>query len=111
MLNYKSELVEALNTILPTHYEMFVETGIKTPCITYIELSNVAEQEGDTLRYSRLGFRIQICGTINDDLFQYIEPLDQLMFSLGFKRKSYNEIIDNPIVQLVFTYEALALEN
>jgi hypothetical protein len=33
------------------------------------------------------------------------------MFSLGFKRRAYNELIDIEMAQYIFTYEATALEN
>ena len=36
MINYHRELVKALNTILPTHYEMTLTSKTKTPCISYM---------------------------------------------------------------------------
>lgn len=110
MYNYKDELTEALDTVLPTYYELFLDSDTKTPCITYLELSNMADLEGDTMRYSTLSFRIKIWGTINDDLFGYAEDLDEVMFSLGFKRTAYNELVIDTTIQHIFTYEAVALE-
>ena len=111
MFDYKPELVRQLDTILPTHYELFVDSNTKTPCLTYLELSNIAEQEGDTLRYSTLTFRIKIWGKADDDLYPYCSLLDDKMVELGFKRRAFNEMWVDQTQQLIFTYEALALEN
>lgn len=111
MYNYKKELVKELDTILPTYYELFVDSSTQTPCITYLELTNVARQEGDTLRYSNITYRVKIWGTQEDDLYNYTSLLDKKMFELGFKRRAYNELWIDQICQLIFTYEATALEN
>lgn len=111
MYNYNQELVKELDTILPTYYELFVDSDTKTPCITYIELSNIADLEGQTLRYSKLAFRIKVWGTYNDDLHPYCSLLDKKMYELGFKRRAYNELWVDQMVQHIFTYEAMALEN
>lgn len=111
MYNYNKELVKELDTILPTYYELFVDSSTQTPCITYIELTNVAEQEGQTLRYSNIAYRVKIWGTADDDLYPYSSLLDNKMFELGFKRRAYNEFWVDQTCQLIFTYEATALEN
>ena len=109
MFSYKKELVKALDQILPTYDEFFIDI-VDAPCITYLELSNIAEQEGNSLRYSRLNYRISVWGGIDDDLDEYIPQIDSIMFSLGFKRKAYNELYEDVIQRKIFTYEALALE-
>ena len=49
MINYHAQLVNALKTIgIPVHYEMVLHSGVTTPCISYMEISNVAAEEGDT---------------------------------------------------------------
>lgn len=111
MYNYNIELVKELDTILPTYLELFVDSSTQTPCITYIELSNVATQEGNTLRYSNIAYRIKIWGNMDDDLYSYSPLLDEKMFELGFKRRAYNELWVDETCQLIFTYEATALEN
>lgn len=111
MYNYKKELVVQLDTILPTYDEMFVDSKTETPCITYLELNNIADKEGDTLRYSTLAFRIKIWGTADMDLNPYTSLLDAKMYELGFKRRAYNELWIDQMGQLIFTYEAMALEN
>ena len=111
MYNYNKELVKQLNTILPTSYELFIDTQTELPCITYLELSNVAEDEGDTLRYSAINYRIKLWAKPTENVNEEIYQIDDLMFSLGFKRRAYNELIDFEMAQYIFTYEGLALEN
>ena len=60
MIDYHSTLLGALKQILPTHYELVLHSGLETPCISYMELYNAAEQEGDTLGYSRIQFPIKV---------------------------------------------------
>ena len=40
MIDYNSQLVNALKTILPTYYELTLTEGTKTPCISYQERNN-----------------------------------------------------------------------
>ena len=49
MIDYHSTLVTALKTILPTYYELALHSGIKTPCISYMETNNYVDTNGDTL--------------------------------------------------------------
>ena len=42
MISYHKELVNKLKTILPTHYELALHSGLKTPCISYMLLDNPA---------------------------------------------------------------------
>ena len=111
MFNYKTQLVKELDTVLPAYYELFMDSDTECPCITYLELSNVANAEGETLRYSTISFRIKLWGRDYEELTQYIEPLDSLMFSLGFTRISYTELVESGMSQLIFTYEGMAIEN
>lgn len=110
MFRYKTELVQALNAVLPTYDELFVDSTTETPCITYLELSNYADREGETLRYSTLNYRISLWGSINDELEEYDIQIDSIMFALGFKRRAYNELFMDTVVRHIFTYEAQALE-
>ena len=41
MIDFNSKIVSALKTVLPTYYEMALTKGIKTPCISYMELNNI----------------------------------------------------------------------
>ena len=48
--------------------------------------------------------------SINDELEEYDEQIDSIMFALGFKRRAYNELFMDTVVRHIFTYEAQALE-
>ena len=113
MIDYHANLVSALNQILPTHYEMVLHSGLETPCISYMELSNVSTEEGDTLGYSRLQYQVKVWGTQIADLQKYALLIDVALRQLGFKRVGCNEMYDknSAMIQKIMTYEALALED
>ena len=113
MIDYHSTLVSALKQILPTHYEMTLHSGLETPCISYMELSNVAAQEGDTLGYSRLQYQIKVWGHDIDVLQMYAQQIDAVLRPLGWKRVGCVELYDSnsTMIQKVMTYEAIGFEN
>lgn len=113
MIDYHSTLVSALKQILPTHYEMTLHSGIETPCISYMELSNAAEEEGDTLGYSRLQYQIKLWGNEIATLQRYAQQIDAALRPLGWKRVNSVELHDpnSAMIQKVMTYEATGFEN
>lgn len=60
MLDVKPQLVETLNTILPTSYELYVDSSMTLPCITYLEADNSDDLTGDTLGYSNITFNVKV---------------------------------------------------
>ena len=112
MVDYHKELVTALNTVLPTHYEMVLHSGLATPCISYMELNNADYMSGETLGYSRLSYQIKVWGNNIAELQQYALQVDRVLRPLGFTRVSSNELYDmqSTMIQKILTYEALALE-
>lgn len=112
MIDYHSNLVTALNAILPTHYEMVLHSGLKTPCISYMEVNNYVDSNGDTLGYSRISYQVKVWGTNIADLQKYAVEIDNKLRPLGFKRISSGELYDmnSTMIQKILTYEALALE-
>ena len=113
MIDYHSTLVSALKQILPTHYEMTLHSGLKTPCISYMELSNAADMEGDTLGYSRLQYQIKVWGNEIEILQMYALHIDAALRPLGWKRVNSIELYDpnSAMIQKVMTYEATGFEN
>ena len=113
MIDYHSTLVSVLKQILPTHYEMTLHSGIETPCISYIELSNAAEEEGDTLGYSRLQYQIKLWGNEIATLQRYAQQIDAALRPLGWKRVGCVELYDpnSTMMQKVMTFEATGFEN
>lgn len=112
MINYHPVLVAALKTILPTHYEMTLTKGTQTPCISYMEMNNIATEEGDTLGYSRITYQVKVWGHDIEELQGYALMIDAVLRPLGFKRISSNELHDrnSTMIQKILGYEALAKE-
>lgn len=114
MIDYHANLVKALNTILPTHYEMVLHSGLKTPCISYMETNNYAATEtlGATVGYSRITYQVKVWGNDIAELQKYALQIDKALRPLGFTRVSSGELYDNnsTMIQKILTYEALASE-
>ena len=112
MINYHSELVKALNNVLPTHYEMTLTADTKTPCISYMETNNYVSANGDTLGYSVITYQVKVWGNKIADLQKYALEIDSVLRPLGFKRTSSNELYDrnSTMIQKILTFEALASE-
>lgn len=115
MINYHRELVSALSTVLPTHYEMVLTSKTATPCISYMEINNYSETESSdnfTLGYSRINYQVKIWANDIAVIQQYAVEVDQALRPLGFKRISSGELYDNnsTMIQKILTYEALASE-
>lgn len=113
MINYHSNLVSALNKILPTYYELALTSGTQTPCISYQERNNYATDTGDTLGYSRIIYTVKVWGNEIDTIQHYSQEIDKALRALGFKRTSGQELYDyqSTMIQKIMTYEALASEN
>lgn len=112
MINYHSNIVSALNNILPTHYEMALTKDTKTPCISYMEINNYVAEYGSNLTYSRITYQIKIWSNSIAEIQDYVPEVDNTMRDLGFKRISSGELYDNnsTMIQKILTYEALGLE-
>lgn len=112
MINYHTNLVSALNNILPTHYEMALTNKTKTPCISYMEINNYVAEYGSNLTYSRITYQIKIWSNDIAEIQGYVPKVDNTMRDLGFKRISSGELYDNnsTMIQKILTYEALGLE-
>lgn len=113
MIDYNRQIVIALKTILPTYHELTLTKDTKTPCISYMELTNVVEESGDTLEYSRVSFQIKVWGTDLAVLNEKARMVDTVMRNLGFTRTAGGDMYDrnSSMIQKILTYEAKALEN
>lgn len=112
MINYHAELVKALSSVLPTHYEMTLTANTQTPCISYMETNNYVSTNGETLGYSMITYQVKVWGNKIADLQTYALEVDKVLRPLGFKRTSSNELYDrnSTMIQKILTYEAMALE-
>lgn len=112
MIDYDKELVFALNDILPTYHEMLLTGDSETPCISYQERNNAAEEQGETLGYSRIQYTIKVWGNRVAELKQYAKAIDNVLRPLGFKRNNTNMIYDinSTMIQHILEYECRAIE-
>lgn len=112
MIDYHKDLVTALKTILPTYYELKLQRGTKTPCISYMELTNIDDMTGDTFGYSRIKYQVKVWGTDLSELQIYAKQIDKTLRPLGFRRTGSGELQDtkSTMIQKIMTYEALASE-
>lgn len=113
MIDYHSNLVSALNKVLPTHYEMTLTSKTATPCISYMETNNYSAPSGETVGYSRITYQVKLWATDIALIQQYAIEVDAALRPLGFTRIASGELYDNEssMIQKIMTYEALAYEN
>lgn len=112
MIDYHKNLVSALKSVLPTHYEMALTSKTATPCISFMETNNYTSSSGDTVGYSVISYQVKVWANNIGEIQKYTLEVDKVLRPLGFKRISSGEIYDNnsTMIQKVMTYEALALE-
>lgn len=112
MVNYHAELVEALNTVLPTHYEMTLTSKTETPCISYMETNNYVAASGNERSYNYISYQVKVWANKISEIQRYAIEVDKVLRPLGFKRISSGELYDreSTMIQKIMTYEALALE-
>lgn len=114
MIDYHSRLVDALNTVLPTHYEMRLTSGTATPCISYMETNNYSLTDivGASLGYSRITYQVKVWANDIELIQKYSMEVDKALRPLGFKRIASRELYDNAstMIQKIMSYEALARE-
>lgn len=112
MVDFHKNIVSTLQTILPTHYELLLHSGLEVPCISYMQLDNPTTAKGDTLEYSSIQYQIKVWGDRLEDLQVYSQKIDEALRPLGWTRKSSRELFDREStrMQKIMTYEATALE-
>lgn len=113
MIDFHSQFVSALKTVLPTHYELTLTKGTPTPCISYQERNNYDDATGDNLGYSRISYTVKVWDNDIETIQKYVKQIDIVLRKLGFNRTSSNELhdINSTMIQKILTYECLALEN
>lgn len=115
MVDTHGQLVSALNSVLPTHYELALTANTSTPCISYQERDNAAITEiiGATVGYSRISYTIKVWSNRVEELQQYALEIDRVLRPLGFKRINSQELHDpqSTMIQKIMAYEALVYEN
>jgi len=110
MIDVKPQLVSVLNEILPTYYELIVDSSVKLPCITYLEIGNSDNLVGDTLGYSDITMNIKIWSNTVSDIATYMPQVDKALRDIGYKRISSNELVMGTQICKILTYQGLGLE-
>ena len=116
MIDYGKELVSALETVLPTHYEMTLTANTETPCISWMEIGNVPITEiigeNTTQGYSRLNYSLKVWGRSIGELNKYAVEIAKALRPLGFTVSSSGELYDNhsTMIQKILNAEAIASE-
>lgn len=112
MIDYSKEIKAALETILPTIHEMVLNSNSPTPCISYQERDNTAQETGDTLGYSRILYTVKVWDTSIAAIQDYAKRIDAVLRPMGFSRVSSNELYDynSTMIQKIMTYECRAIE-
>ena len=113
MVDFHTNMVSALNTVLPTHYEMALTSNTSTPCISYMETNNYVSNNGSTLGYSRITYQVKVWANDIELIQHYAREVDAVLRPLGLTRISSGELYDNEssMIQKIMSYEGLALEN
>lgn len=112
MINYHKDLVSALNSVLPSHYEMALTSNTNVPCISYMEINNYVSTYADKMEYSRIAYQVKVWANDITLIQKYALEIDKVLRPLGWVRISSGELYDNQstMIQKIMTYEALALE-
>ena len=112
MIDFHKELVKALSTVLPTHYEMTLTSKTQTPCISYMETNNYVAANGTDRGYSYISYQVKVWGNNIGDLQTYARQIDNALRPIGFKRTSTTELYDreSTMIQKIMTFEALGFE-
>lgn len=109
MVNYHSEfrqlLMEAANGV-EVYYEAFAEKEA-TPCISYMEASNISSAIGDTLKYSEVVFQVKVWTETLKELIEITENIDIKLEKNGFKRTSCFETTDDGLLVKIMKYSAI----
>ena len=114
MIDLHKSMVSALNTVLPTYYEMALTKDIKTPCISYMETNNyiTTEPTGATRSYNIVTYQVKVWANDIETIQRYAVEVDRVLRAVGLKRTSSGELYDinSTMIQKIMTFEAIALE-
>jgi len=109
MVNYHTELVNTLKTILPTHYELYLKNQA-VPCISYMENNNAVIVQSSAQGYSDISYTIKVWADDIGTALEYAQQIDKALRPLGWKRTSTGELFGAGRVQKIMNYEATASE-
>lgn len=87
-------------------------SGLKTPCISYMEVNNYTVADDNYQSFSRLTFQIKVWAKDIAEIQKYSLKVDEALRPHGFRRISSGELYDNnsSMIQKIMTYEVLSFE-
>ena len=110
MIDFKPQVVEELEKVLPTYYELFLGKDIELPCITYSVGNDEEIIHTEEAGVTNIRFIVKLWGYSISELSQYAKQADAAMRAMGFRRNNYNELSTDNQICLIFNYEGTALE-
>ena len=111
MIDATKEVIDKLEAILPTYYELFADGSTPKPCITVQEYSNNDTDYGETLGYSAIQYMVKVWADSKADSVTYALLIDPAMRELGFHRVSATELMADHQICKLLLYEALGKED
>lgn len=111
MKDINEEVKEVLSTVLPTYYELFLDTSSSTPCISYQLTQNMEESKGNTLCWERINLRVKLWVSTVQEMVEYSNEIDEAVATLGtFRRTSANELNEGDLICRIMDYSILIPE-
>ena len=111
MRDIYTEVVEQLKTVLPTEYELFLDSSQKPPCISYQITNNFEESKGNTKCWDRITVRVKLWVSTVRDMCIYSEQIDDAMAELGtFTRSNVYELAQGDLLCRIIDYSILVPE-
>lgn len=112
MVNYHEQFRQLLMTAAQgtTVYYEAISEKIATPCISYMEASNISSAIGDTLKYSEIVFQVKVWAETVDELLTITGSIDSALEKGGFTRTSATETTDNGLLVKILRYTATGYE-
>ena len=108
MINVKELIVTELSTLgIPVDYEMFTSENAAVPSISYLELTNVINLQGDTIEYDTVNYQIKLWATDIEYLTETSILISNIMRDLGFSRQFAQEVVSKGIISKVMRFRAI----
>lgn len=111
MVEITTSVVEKLNTVLTTAYELFLDSKTPVPCISYQCINNSETEQGNTIGYSSCTYRIKVWARTVQDIVSYSQQIDDALAELGrWERVRTNDLTCNNLICRIMDYKCLLLE-
>lgn len=112
MIDITPEVVQALDKVLPTSYEMFLDNQSQSlPCISYSMIENADQALGNDRAWSRITYKIKIWCNEVSNITTYMLAVDDALATLGrFHRNGVQDIRYGDLICRIMDYTILTNE-